>query len=100
MATRHQRKAWINGAARDLNTAGWVWGNWIRNGFRKASEIDTGYPRIHTARGDIFCITNTSPIIRRMRQELIIKIYQMSQEPRPIFVDRHVFALIQEAEHG
>lgn len=89
-----------------LNNNAWVWGNWIKNGFRKASAIDfsrNGYcetQKISTGRGDIFCLTDRSPIIVRNMRALIESLYKKSGETPPIFVDIYVFRRIREVEHG
>lgn len=100
MASRQQRKRWINADLNTIRECDWVWGNWIKNGYRKASEIDMGYPRIQTPYGDIFCVENRSPVSARAYKALITRTYKRSDEPLPLFVDRHVFSIIQEAEHG
>lgn len=100
MATRQQRRRWNDSAISDMNQYAWVWGNWIKNGFRKASEIEFTFPRIHTSHGDIFCVYSSSPIVTRARKELISRLYKLSNETPPIFVDPHIFERIKAVEHG
>jgi hypothetical protein len=84
----------------------WVWRNWIKNGFRKASAIDytnNGYcnvQKVSTINGDIFCLMDRSPIIVRRMREAIMELYKMSNDKDPIFVDHHVFERIKAVEHG
>ena len=100
--TRRRHVA-IDNAIRSIS---WPWGNWIKNQFRKASEIDftrngvCATHQLNTARGVIFCCVSQSPYaIHRMRN-LIARLYRESGEEPPIFVTIRVFRRIQEIENG
>lgn len=89
-----------------ITSNSWAWGNWIKNGFRKASEIDftrNGICTTHktvTVFGDIYCCVSRSPYaIHRMRR-LIERLYRESGERAPIFVSIRVYRRIEAIEHG
>lgn len=101
-----QRRRIIMNRDPTLRSNAWAWGNWVKNKFRKASEIDfthNGYcavAKVKTAHGDIFCLTDRSPIIIRKMRTLIVELYKASDETVPIFVDRHIFGRIKAVENG
>ncbi len=83
---------------------GWVWGNWIKNKYRKASEIDFGVLKLQTSRGEILCTHDRSPYFARKMRDMIEGFYKLSGEPLPIFVNlrlfKHIEAIEKEAVHG
>lgn len=98
---RRRHKTVIDNAIRSKS---WAWGNWVKNGFRKASEIDFTRNgvcttlKIVTEYGEIYCCVGRSPYaIRRMR-DLITRLYQESGERTPTFTNIRVFRRIQEIE--
>lgn len=105
MSSRYARREKIMRRQPALNNNAWVWRNWIKNGFRTASQIDyshNGYcivQRVSTSHVDIFCLTDSSPIIMRKMRALICELYRLSNETAPIFVDTHIFKRIQAVEH-
>ncbi len=79
---------------------GWAYGNWIKNGYRKASEIDFPVLKLKTARGEIICCHDRSPLFARKMREMIEGFYKLSGEPMPLFINLRLFKHIERLEKG
>jgi hypothetical protein len=89
-----------------LRTNLWIWRNWIKNGYRKASEINfegngvCTVLRLKSTRGEVFCCVGRSPYAIRIMKNAIVSLYKASAEEAPVFVPIKIFRLIESIEHG
>lgn len=89
-----------------LRTNLWVWRNWVKNGYRRASEINFEYNgvctvlRLKTEQGEVFCCFSRSPYAIRITRNAIVTLYKASEEDPPVFVPIKIFRLIEGIENG